>query len=159
MLGRQDREAAEAGLAGDRLEGRRAQDRARPDRRLVDEAVGQAGHDAVAVEHPLGLVAGRRERLGDPLVADQDGATRREQPPSARPGPPPGGPCRGRLRRSSRGRSGRRRRRRGIGEEERHAVGRCPRLRRAPWPARSSPRRCRCRRPAIAREVAGDRDR
>ena len=84
MLGRQDREAREAGLAGDRLERRRTQDRAGPDRRRVDEAVGQAGDDAVAVEQSLGLVAGRREPLGDALVADEHGATGREQAPRGR---------------------------------------------------------------------------
>ena len=57
VLDRQDREAAEAGLPRDRLEGGGPQDRARPDRRLVGQAVGQAGDDAVAVEEPLGLVA------------------------------------------------------------------------------------------------------
>ncbi len=77
MLDGEDREAAEAGLAGDRLEGRRPQDRAGPDRGLVGQPVGEARDHAVAVEQPLGLVAGRRERLGDALVGDENGAARR----------------------------------------------------------------------------------
>ena len=110
MLDRQDREPAEAGLAGDRLERGRAQRRCRS-RRSADRPGRWRGRRRRCSRRTAARPRHRRgERLGDALVADEDRAARGEQPPSGRPGPRPAGPCRGRPRRSSRGRSGRRRR-------------------------------------------------